>query len=181
MSYFKNINSLSELKRKFREIAKMNHPDAGGDPEIMKAINEEYEKKIVQLKNESVSIKRREEKKKERPVDYDYFAFVDQILNDVKQNIRKYLKENFASCRFVVTEFYTSFRVELLDYPKSMEEKVEQILSTIRKAVKTYTKSYVDLNTGDVFEIERIIVSRKFIRVTKQEEQWTNWSQYCFS
>lgn len=170
--YFNDVTSIKELKKQFKLLARKHHPDTGGDQEVMKAINKEYEKMIAQLKNGSVPIK-----KKERPVNYDYFAFVDQVLNDVKQNIRKYLKENFASCRFAVTDFIYSFHVELLDYPESMEENVAQILSTIRKAVEGYVKSYVDLNTGDVFKIERIIVSRK-LKVTKQEEQWTNWSQY---
>jgi DnaJ-class molecular chaperone len=35
--------SKKELKRKYREKSKENHPDKGGDAEIMKSINSAYE------------------------------------------------------------------------------------------------------------------------------------------
>lgn len=41
--YFKNVKSFEDLKNQFKSLAKKNHPDAGGDVEIMKAINTEYD------------------------------------------------------------------------------------------------------------------------------------------
>lgn len=41
--YFKNVESLEDLKNQFKALARKNHPDAGGDPEVMKAINSEYD------------------------------------------------------------------------------------------------------------------------------------------
>lgn len=41
--YFANIHSFDELKKRFRDLARQNHPDVGGDPEVMKAINSEYD------------------------------------------------------------------------------------------------------------------------------------------
>jgi curved DNA-binding protein CbpA len=43
MKYFKNIKSLEDLKNQFKTLARKNHPDAGGVPEVMKAINGEYD------------------------------------------------------------------------------------------------------------------------------------------
>lgn len=43
MKYFKNVNSYNELKKAYRELLKANHPDNGGDIEVMQAINVEYE------------------------------------------------------------------------------------------------------------------------------------------
>lgn len=43
MTYFQNINSLSELKKQYRELVKNNHPDKGGDIAVMQAINNEFE------------------------------------------------------------------------------------------------------------------------------------------
>lgn len=40
--YFKNITSLTSLKRQFRQLAKENHPDRGGDTAVMQAINAEF-------------------------------------------------------------------------------------------------------------------------------------------
>ena len=44
MTYFQNINSLSGLKKQYRELVKNNHPDKGGDIAVMQAINNEFEK-----------------------------------------------------------------------------------------------------------------------------------------
>ena len=43
MKYFNNCHTLDELKKEYRRLAMQNHPDRGGDAEIMKAINNEYE------------------------------------------------------------------------------------------------------------------------------------------
>ena len=50
MKFFTNCHSLDELKAEYRKLVKLHHPDRGGDPEIMKAINNEYEKVFEQLK-----------------------------------------------------------------------------------------------------------------------------------
>lgn len=44
MKYFVNVNTIDELKKEYRTLAKKNHPDRGGDCEVMKEINAEYEK-----------------------------------------------------------------------------------------------------------------------------------------
>jgi curved DNA-binding protein CbpA len=43
INYFKGINNLQDLKNKYRELAKRYHPDHGGDTEIMKQINNEFD------------------------------------------------------------------------------------------------------------------------------------------
>ena len=52
MKYFTNVNTLDELKKEDRRLAFANHPDRGGDVEIMKAINAEYEALHEILKNQ---------------------------------------------------------------------------------------------------------------------------------
>lgn len=42
-TYFKNIKSFEDLKKQFRELLKANHPDNGGNEEIMKEINVEFD------------------------------------------------------------------------------------------------------------------------------------------
>lgn len=49
--FFKAIETLEELKRQYRELAMKNHPDRGGDVEVMKAINNEYDKLFAQVKD----------------------------------------------------------------------------------------------------------------------------------
>lgn len=48
--YFNGINSLDELKRQYRRLAMLHHPDVGGDPETMKAINNEHDALFERLK-----------------------------------------------------------------------------------------------------------------------------------
>ena len=43
--------TLEELKKKYRELAQIHHPDAGGDTEIMKVVNSEYDALFPKLKD----------------------------------------------------------------------------------------------------------------------------------
>jgi|GEM_PF-42146 len=44
MDYFKNVQSLSELKAQYRQLVLANHPDKGGDTEVMQVINDAFGK-----------------------------------------------------------------------------------------------------------------------------------------
>lgn len=43
MNYFNNITTIEEAKKLFRELAKLHHPDKGGNIETMQKINFEYD------------------------------------------------------------------------------------------------------------------------------------------
>lgn len=47
MLYFENLENEDEIKARYKELAKMYHPDLGGDVEIMKEINSQYEKVVT--------------------------------------------------------------------------------------------------------------------------------------
>ena len=51
MKYFTNIKTLDDLKKEYRRLVMLNHPDRGGDLETMKIINLEYEQKHEELKH----------------------------------------------------------------------------------------------------------------------------------
>ena len=42
--YFENINTLEELRKQYKELLKLHHPDNGGNLEIMQEINTEYDR-----------------------------------------------------------------------------------------------------------------------------------------
>jgi len=42
MNYFKACKSVQEIKKLYRQLALANHPDKGGDVEIMQSINAQY-------------------------------------------------------------------------------------------------------------------------------------------
>lgn len=50
-TYFKNVQTLDELREQYRDLLKKYHPDNGGSEEATKAINVEYEKLFKILKN----------------------------------------------------------------------------------------------------------------------------------
>lgn len=43
MTYFNNIHTLEELRKEYKRLVKVNHPDNGGSVETIKIINVEYE------------------------------------------------------------------------------------------------------------------------------------------
>ena len=44
MTYFQNIHSLAELKKEYRRLAMLHHPDKGGDTALMQQVNTEFGK-----------------------------------------------------------------------------------------------------------------------------------------
>lgn len=56
INYFKNIQSLEQLKKEYRTLAKQYHPDISQDPqatEIMKDINIQYDQLFKELQSSS--------------------------------------------------------------------------------------------------------------------------------
>lgn len=43
MKYFKNVETLEELRREYKRLVKANHPDNGGSEDVIKVINVEYD------------------------------------------------------------------------------------------------------------------------------------------
>lgn len=51
-TYFRNVNTLEELRKQYKELLKKYHPDnENGSEEITKAVNTEYEELFKVLKN----------------------------------------------------------------------------------------------------------------------------------
>lgn len=51
MKWFKNPETLEDLKKQYRRLAMEHHPDRGGSTEDMKQINSEYEALFARLKD----------------------------------------------------------------------------------------------------------------------------------
>lgn len=50
--YFENINNLEELRKQYKELLKLHHPDNGGNLKIMQDINTEYDRLFKILKDQ---------------------------------------------------------------------------------------------------------------------------------
>ena len=51
--YFAGVKTIEELRKRYRELLKQYHPDNGGNEEIMKEINIEYDRLFAILSKES--------------------------------------------------------------------------------------------------------------------------------
>lgn len=51
MSYFKNVNTLEDLRKEYKELLKEHHPDNGGNVADMQAVNAEYDQLFKMLKD----------------------------------------------------------------------------------------------------------------------------------
>jgi curved DNA-binding protein CbpA len=55
--YFKGVKTLEELKKLYKELAFKNHPDRGGNLEVMQLINAEYDSAFALVKNKHLNAK----------------------------------------------------------------------------------------------------------------------------
>lgn len=90
MAYFKNINTLEELRKQYKELLKKYHPDnPDGSTEATQAINAEYDKlfKALKDKHESKATGSNETRSKAdfNKMKYDFAE--DQKLREVLQQI----------------------------------------------------------------------------------------------
>lgn len=122
MKYFKNVKSFEDLKNQFRELARKNHPDAGGDPEIMKAINQEYDQLFPVWKkrhNMSTGESTTETADTFRNEFYTQNGWKgsnhdwNRSLKEVAQIVRTYVKEQYPTYKFSVRTEYASMCQEL--------------------------------------------------------------------
>lgn len=55
MTYFRNVETLEELRKQYKELLKIHHPDNGGSVTDMQEINAEYDRLFKILKNKHES------------------------------------------------------------------------------------------------------------------------------
>lgn len=88
MAYFKNTNTLDELRKQYKELLKIYHPDnPNGSTEACQAINAEYDRLFKLLKNKHESKQTDTENKKN---DFDNMKWdfeEDAALREVLQKV----------------------------------------------------------------------------------------------
>lgn len=86
MTYFKNINTLEKLRKQYKELLKIHHPDNGGNLENMQNINAEYDKLFKILKDKHTKTDTNTDNKTDfNNMKYDFEE--DEKLREVLQNI----------------------------------------------------------------------------------------------
>lgn len=88
MAYFKNVNTLEQLRKQYRDLLKTHHPDNGGNVSEMQEINAEYDKlfKILKDKHDSNTMGNDSNTRTDfNSMKYDFTE--DQKLREVLQKI----------------------------------------------------------------------------------------------
>lgn len=107
--YFNNIHSFDELKKRFRDLARQNHPDAGGDPEVMKEINSEYDL-LFPIWKDRAGVVTSETASSTRSEFYTSNGWkgskydIHRPLKEVSALVREYVKEMYPGFKFSVTK-----------------------------------------------------------------------------
>ena len=81
MIYFKDCRTIEEVKAMYKTLAKMHHPDCGGDTETMKAINAEYPQACANvLKGDNLT---NEDTEDQIRMSEEYRAVIEQLIGIV--------------------------------------------------------------------------------------------------
>lgn len=106
MAYFKNVQSLEELRRQYKDLLKKYHPDnKNGSTQACQEINAEYDKlfKALKDKHENATSSK-----------YDFNAESDKAIRDILQKIIKFTNATIEVCGSWVWVFNSyEYRTEL--------------------------------------------------------------------
>ena len=143
MKHFKNVTSYKDLKDQYKRLLKANHPDNGGDLEVMQEINCEYDIlfKIWKGKAEKENIITEEEKEETaqstRRNFYTAFGWEGSrydsnlTLKEIAKIVRGYVKEKYPNCKFSVRTHYASMcqslSIDFLEFPDRMYKTSEEL------------------------------------------------------
>lgn len=123
MKYFTNCATLDDLKKEFRRLCMIHHPDRGGDTATMAAINAEYEALFPALKlvyNKTAETPTHETAESYRSEFYTQNGWKGsnyrsgQSLREIAPLIRAFIKEHFPTWKFSVRTHYASMCAELI-------------------------------------------------------------------
>lgn len=87
--YFKDVNTLEELRKQYRDLLKIHHPDNGGNVTDMQEINAEYDRlfKLLKDRHESKSADSKENNAKTNFDNMKYDFSEDELLRDMLQKV----------------------------------------------------------------------------------------------
>lgn len=138
--YFKSVKSYDDLKNQYKKLLKENHPDNGGDLEVMKEINVQYDALFQIWKNKKEAETGEEIKEtadSTRNQFYTMFGWEgsnhdwDRSLKEVAKIIRAYVKEKYPTYKFSVRTSYASMcqelHVELKESPIEIYKPFEKM------------------------------------------------------
>lgn len=183
MAYFKNVQSLEDLKEQFKVLVRKYHPDCGGDEEVMKAINVEYDSLFPIWKhrhNMTASTPCTETADSTRSQFYTQNGWEgskhewNRSTKEVAACIRAYVKEIYPTYRFSVrfssASMCSEVHVELTQAPEEIYKTFEQLtevelINVWRKAeYNRYIKPYDCLDDAAMSELKIAYEKHQFLK-----------------
>lgn len=146
MKFFTNCATLDELKKEYRRLAMIHHPDHGGDTATMQAINAEYDAVFPALKiayNRTAEAPTTETAQSTRRQFYTQNGWAGDnydpnlSLKEIAQLVRKFVKEQFPTYKFSVRTSYASMCQELHVDMKEAPCKIYKDFSELTEDEKT--------------------------------------------
>lgn len=148
--YFKKVKSLDDLKEQFKKLARANHPDAGGDAEVMKEINCEYDALFPVWKSryntQNPYACADETADSTRRKFYTEFGWEGKnhdwkrSLKEVAQIVRTYVKEKYPTYKFSARTSYAAMcqelHVDLKESPVEIYKTFEELTDEDKHAVR---------------------------------------------
>lgn len=153
MKYFNEVHTLDELKKEFRRLAMLHHPDVGGDTATMQEINAEYDRLFPALK---LAYNREAEQPTHETAESTRSEFYTQngwkgrnyksgrSLKEIAQLVRAYVKQNYPTYKFSVRTSYASMCQELhvvmkespVEIYKTFDEMTEDDKNDVRRKMQ---------------------------------------------
>lgn len=201
MKYFNTCTTLDELKKEYRRLTMLHHPDRGGDTATMQDINAEYDALFPLLK---IIYNRTAETPTEETAASDRREFYTQngwagdrydpslTLKEIAQLVREFIKNHFPTYKFSVRTKYASMCrdliVEMKEAPCKIYKDYEELTEAdrdviLRKARYNHEWTLSSWNAQEErAEIERIwnLPDGYWFRVVSEQIQAAMESVDCF-
>lgn len=159
MKYFKNVKSFEDLKNQFKKLARVNHPDAGGNADTMKEINCEYDAlfpiwkdrhNTAEPNNQTAETAESTRRRFYTEWGWEGCRYDSRLTTkDIAARVRVYVKEKYPTCKFSVRASGASrLTVDLKEFPEKMYKTGDDLRKEgLSEKVKT-----TDRITGESFE-----------------------------
>lgn len=162
MTYFNKVNTLEEAKKLYRELAMKNHPDKGGDIEVMQTINDEFEL-MCSLLASSVA-----EGKEAFTSTLCNEGFTgsrysgNRSLKEIAVLVREYVKARYPKFKFSIRTEYASMCQELhisltegyTDLFVSEKEYRAKMNEYYRRGIRMYRRSEEEIQRQIAYDWE---------------------------
>lgn len=147
MKYFKNISSFEDLKEQFKQLARANHPDAGGEAEVMKAINTEYDQLFPIWKHRYNATSNEPTQDTADSTRSEFYTA--NGWEGSKHDWSRTTKEVAACIRAYVKEIYPTYKFSVRYSRASM---CSEIHIELKEAPADIYKTYEELNDNEKYQ-----------------------------